>query len=89
MLTYNIVINDSTVFEPGHDITIDGGIYLDLYSNGIEVHHNTVEAPLAVGIRVNGNHNVDINNNNIFNCMRRYEIMQMNLFRMFQLPIIL
>ncbi len=63
----NIVIGDTKVKEPGHLITTDAGIYLDGNSNGIEVYNNTVEFPIGDGFRVNGNHNVDVHHNNIFN----------------------
>jgi hypothetical protein len=65
----NIIIGDTIVKEPGHPLSGDMGIYLDDNSNGIKVHDNTVEIPLGYGIYLNGNHNVQIYNNIIFNSL--------------------
>ncbi|WP_086503372.1 Ig-like domain-containing protein, partial [Algoriphagus ratkowskyi] len=71
-ITNNIIVNgigavDGTKRFSATDLPYVEGIYLDLFSNGIEIDQNTIGNVKSKGIFLNNARNVSITNNKIFN----------------------
>ncbi len=69
IVKYNIIINDTTVKEPGHLLSGDVGLYFDDFSNGIEVAYNSTEVPLGIGIFLHNAHDMSVHHNTVFNSL--------------------
>lgn len=61
----NIIVNDSTLKEPGYGLTEDAGIYFDGITYGIEAFKNSIKNRYGIGFTVKG-HFLDVHGNNIF-----------------------